>query len=304
MSLSRSDLAGMFPAIPTPLDALGEFDRPALKPVVDHLFDGGMSGVVVLGGTGEYLALTQRERVEVVEQTVAAAGGRGPVIAGVLAPGFREAVEAGKALTQAGADALMVVTPYYVAPTQASLRDYYKAYHEEVGTPVLLYEIPYKTMITVHPETVAGMVEDRSIIGMKACNPDIGHFMHVVSLVGDKMAVLSGEDHLLPVQLAIGAFGSIHATANLFPRQWKRIYDLARAGDLARALKYLDVMRPMMQAVFSEGNPGPLKAAMSMIGLPVGEALRPLKAPDAELSGRLRAIIAGLQERERNLTAA
>lgn len=298
MQISRAALSGMFPAIPTPTDAHGAFDKAALKPVVDYLFDGGMKGVVALGGTGEYLALTPRERIEVVEQTAIAVDGRGPVIAGVLAPGFREAVEAGRELTRAGADVLMVVTPYYVAPSQASLREYFSAYANEVGAPTLLYEIPYKTMITVHPETVAGMVEDGSIVGMKACNPDIGHFMHVVSLVGDKIAVLSGEDHLLPIHLAIGANGSIHATANLFPRQWQHIYDLARAGDLDGSLKELALMRPVMSALFAEGNPGPLKAAMSMLDLPVGAALRPLKDPSSALLERLRIIVPELLARE------
>lgn len=298
MAISRTDLQGIFPAIPTPVDKQGNFNKQALGPMIDYLFKGGMSGVVALGGTGEYLALTAKERIEVVERTVDAVRGRGPVIAGILAPGFREAVDAGKALTKAGADVLMLVTPYYVASTQASLREYFRAYAQEVGTPTLLYEIPYKTMITVHPDTVEGMTDDGSIVGMKACNPDIGHFMQVVAQVGQKIAVLSGEDHLLPVQLAIGACGSIHATANLFPRQWKHIYDLACHGDLTQSLKELEVMRPIMQAVFSEGNPGPLKEAMAMIGLPVGSALRPLTEPSDALLERLQSLIPALFERE------
>jgi 4-hydroxy-tetrahydrodipicolinate synthase len=139
---------------------------------------------------------------------------------------------------------------------------------------------------------------------MKACNPDMGHFMQVTSLVGDKMAVLSGEDHLLPIHLATGASGSVHALANLFPRQWRRIYDLACQGDLARSLKELDLMRPAMQALFSEGNPGPLKEAMAMIGLPVGAALRPLGGPSRDLLEKLRTMVPALYQREKQASLA
>jgi len=299
MTLSRTDLQGIFPAIVTPVDNQGRIDQPAFKPMIDHLFAGAMKGIVALGGTGEYLALTREERIDAVAHTVEAVNGRGPVIAGVLDPGFREAVAAGKALTRAGADALMLVTPYYVASTQAALREYFRAYAQEVGAPTLLYDIPYKTMVSTHPDTIAAMVEDRSIIGMKACNPDMGHFMEVAARVGQQIAVLSGEDHLLPVQLAVGACGSIHATANLFPRLWQRIYGLAEQGDLRGSLQELECMRPLMQAVFAEGNPGPLKAAMAMIGLPVGDALRPLAPPSSALRTRLQALIPALLERER-----
>jgi len=303
MTITRTELQGIFPAIPTPIDDRGRLDKRALGALIDYLFAGGMKGVVALGGTGEYLALTSQERIDVVACTVDAVRGRGPVIAGVLAPGFREAVQAGRELTQAGADVLMLVTPYYVSATQTSLRDYYRAYTEAVMTPTLLYEIPYKTMVTVHPDTIAGMVEDRSIIGMKACNLDIDHFTRVVAQVGDHIAVLSGEDHLLPLQLAIGAAGSIHASANLFPRQWQRIYDLACQGELRRSLKELAHIRPLMQTLFAEGNPGPLKEALAMIGLPVGQALRPLAPPSPELLARLRSLLATLLERERQLAA-
>jgi 4-hydroxy-tetrahydrodipicolinate synthase len=301
MPISKSDLSGIFPAVPTPVDSNGRFDRKALGRMIDYLFEGGMAGVAALGGTGEFLALLPEERIEVVEATVEAVRGRGPVIAGVLNPGFREAVRDGKALTKAGADALMLVTPYYVASTQSALRDYYRAFADSVGAPTLLYDIPYKTMVTVHPDTIAGMAEDRSIVGMKACNPDISHFMQVIAQVGDRIAVLSGEDHLLPVQLAIGASGSIHATANLFPRQWGRIYELAADGRVRESLRELESMRPLMNAVFSEGNPGPLKEALAMIGIPMGDALRPLMPPASGLRERLLPILKDLQQREQAL---
>ena len=298
MTLTKAGLTGIFPAVPTPVDAAGRLDRQALRRLVDHVFDGGATGLVGLGGTGEYLALLPEERVEVIAATVEAARGRGPVIAGVLAPGFREAVRAGQELTRAGADALMLVTPYYVASSQAAIREYYQAFGEAVGAPTILYEIPYKTMVTLRPETVAEIASDGHAIGMKACNLDIAQFTQLVAQAGDRIAILSGEDHLLPIQLAIGATGSIHASVNLFPRLWGEIYRLAAGGDLAGALAGTQALKPMMDAVFAEGNPGPLKEALAMIGLPCGDALRPLGPPSEATKARLRAVLPGLVERE------
>jgi len=300
-SLTKSDLTGIFPAIPTPVNSEGRFDRAALRSLINYLFDGGMSGMVALGGTGEYLALLPEERIEVVEATVEFTQRRGPVIAGVLAPGFREAVRAGKDFMKAGADALMLVTPFYVASPQAAIREYYKAYAEEVGAPVLLYEIPYKTMVAMRPETVAEISDDGSIIGMKACNLDVNQYAQLIEQVGNKIAVLSGEDHLMPLHLGLGAPGAIHATANLFPRVWAEVYAMAAGGDLRAAMKELHALRPMMNAVFAEGNPGPLKEALAMIGMPVGPALRPLGPPSAETRERLRAVLPALLEREKTL---
>lgn len=303
MPLTKAELTGFFPALPTPIDAAGRLDSTALRGLVNYLFDGGMTGVVSLGGTGEYLALLPEERIETVEATVKAVQGRGPVIAGVLAPGFREAVRTGRELMQAGADALMLVTPFYVSSSQSAIREYYKAYFEEVGAPVLLYEIPYKTMVSLQPETVAAIADDGSVIGMKACNTDINQFARLIALAGEKIAILSGEDHLLPIQLAIGAAGSIHATFNLFPRLWGEIYAMAAAGDLPGSLKEMERLRPMMNAVFAEGNPGPLKAALAMAGLPVGDALRPLCPPGEQTRQRLSAVLPELFEREKALAA-
>ena len=232
MTLSKSALAGVHCAMVTPVDAQGAVDRGAVRRLVDFLLAAGIDGLVPVGGTGEYPALSPRARREMVEATVDATAGRVPVVAGVLAPGFADALQAGRELKAAGADGLLLITPYYTPPTQAGIRAYFEAYRRAVELPLLLYEIPARTGIAVAAETIAAMAEDGSIIGMKSCNPDLGQFIRVLALAADRIAVLSGEEPFFATQAGMGAAGGILATANLVPRLWREIYALASRGDL------------------------------------------------------------------------
>jgi 4-hydroxy-tetrahydrodipicolinate synthase len=291
---AKLTLRGIFPAFPTATDGEGRVNAEGLRRVIEHVLAGGATGLVPIGGTGEFTALSPRERTRAVEVTVAAAGGRVPVVAGVLSPGFAEAVEAGKAFKEAGADALLLVAPFYVTPNQGGIRDYFKAYREKIDLPILLYDIPSRTRIALEPDTIAGMVEDGTIVGMKACNTDINHFNRVIHLVGDKIGVLSGEDLYCVVQVAMGGAGGILASATMIPRYWVDLFELSRT-DLPEALRRQRALFPLMDAIFAECNPGPLKAAMRMIGLDMGDVLLPLKPPSEATLAKLERAIQGLR---------
>jgi 4-hydroxy-tetrahydrodipicolinate synthase len=279
MALTKDRLTGIFTALVTPFDREGNVDSGAAKRLVEHCIAKGTAGLVPNGGTGEYAAMTPGERARMVEATVAAAAGRVPVVAGVLATGFREAVAAGKDALAIGADAVMLITPYYTIGTQAGIRDYFKAYKDAVRLPIVLYEIPRRTNVALTANTIAGMAEDGSIIGMKHCNPDFDQFIRVMQAVGDKIAVLCGEENLFPAQVALGARGGVLATSNLFPEIWTGILDLFRKGDIAGAMRQHARIFPLLDTIFSESNPGPLKAALRMSGIPVGSVLPPLRDP-------------------------
>jgi 4-hydroxy-tetrahydrodipicolinate synthase len=287
MALDKSKITGLLPALTTPIDKTGAVDVAAVKGQVDHVIAGGASGLVPVGGTGEFTALSTTDRIAMVEATVAAAKGRVPVIAGVLAPGLRDAIQAGRDFIKAGAEGLMVLAPYYITPTQEGIRDYFKAYADAIGGPVMLYEIPYRTGIALKPETIAAMAEDRTIVGMKASNPDMAQFTRILALAGDRISVTSGEEPLFPTAMAMGAVGGVLATAILFPRVWIEIMTLARSGDLKGALARHKELAPLLSAVFAECNPGPLKAAQRLLGMPVGPALTPLRAPSDDVLRRL-----------------
>jgi 4-hydroxy-tetrahydrodipicolinate synthase len=218
-----------------------------------------------------------------------------PVVAGVLSPGFKESVQAANDFAAAGAVGVMLVTPYYVTPTQEGIREYFRAFAQEVPVPVMLYEIPYRTGIAMKAETIAQMADDRSIIGMKACNPDFNQFARVIGLVGDRISVMSGEEPFFATHVAMGARGGVLATANMVPKIWQEIFALASAGNLKGALVRQQQLLPLLDAAFAETNPGPLKEAMAMVGLPVGHVLRPLQRPRPETMEKLQAAVRALQ---------
>jgi len=289
--LNASRLRGIFPAIPTPVNADDTIATTAAQTLIAYLLKQGIDGIVPLGGTGEYGSLARGERVRMCELTVNAVAGQVPVIPGVLDPGFHDALEVGRAFAEVGADALMVLTPYYTTPTQAGIRDYFLRYADAAPLPVLIYEIPYRTRIAIAPEILHELSRHENIIGMKACNTDMYHFLRVVAGVDDAFAVLSGEDTLLPLHLAGGARGGIVVTASLLPTAWRRLYALASDGRIQDAIALHRRLMPLMNLAFAETNPGPMKAVMDLIGVDAPRALAPLRAPDDELQTTLRAVL-------------
>ncbi|WP_404986241.1 4-hydroxy-tetrahydrodipicolinate synthase [Caballeronia sp. LZ034LL] len=289
MLLTSQSLHGILPAIPTPVNPDDTINVDATRALLRYLLEQGIDGVLPLGGTGEYGALSSEQRVRMVELTAREAAGRIPVIAGVLDPGYHDAMKAAKDFAAAGADALLVLTPYYTNPTQAGIRDYFLRYADESPVPILLYEIPYRTRIAIAPEVIHELSKHERIIGMKACNTDMYHFLRVVAGVDDSFAVLSGEDTLFPLHVAAGARGGIVVTASLLPTAWRRIFELASAGKTQEALAMHRSLIPLMNLAFAETNPGPMKSVMDLIGVNAPDMLAPLIRADDTLSGNLRA---------------
>jgi 4-hydroxy-tetrahydrodipicolinate synthase len=206
----------------------------------------------------------------------------------VLDTGYYDALSAGCDFAAAGVDGLLVLTPYYTNPTQAGIRDYFLRYADESPVPILIYEIPYRTRIAIDPEILHELSRHERIVGMKACNTDMYHFLRTVAGVDSSFAVLSGEDTLFPLHVASGARGGIVVTANLLPRAWKLIHDLASTGKLDKALEIHRTLIPMMNLAFAETNPGPMKAVMDLIGVHAPAMLAPLREPAEPLKQSLR----------------
>jgi 4-hydroxy-tetrahydrodipicolinate synthase len=295
---TSTSLRGIFPAIPTPVTEDDRIHEAAAKAQMAHILHAGVDGVVPLGGTGEYGALAQPERERMVAICAAAAEKKIPVVAGVLDPGYYDAIAAGKAYAKAGADALMVLTPYYTTPTQRGIRDYFMRYADESPVPVMIYEIPYRTRIAIAPEVLHELSRHENIVGMKACNTDMYHFLKVVAGVADSFTVFSGEDTLFPVQMAAGAKGGIVVTASALPRTWKRLYDVCSQGRTQEAVAMHRGLIPLLDMAFAETNPGPLKSVMDLVSVDAPRVLQPLVPPAAELRERLRAEMARLLKEE------
>lgn len=286
--ITSQHLRGILPAIPTPVHPDDTIHVDAARNLLRYLLKQGIDGVVPLGGTGEYGALSRAERIRMAELTVRETNGGIPVIAGVLDPGYHDAMQAGRDFAAAGADGLLVLTPYYTNPTQQGIRDYYLRYADESPLPILIYEIPYRTRISIAPDVLHELSRHERIIGMKACNTDMWHFLRTVAGVDDSFAVLSGEDTLFPLHVASGAKGGIVVTATLLPSAWRRIHQLASEGRTREALELHRTLIPLMNLAFAETNPGPMKAVMDLIGVNAPDMLAPLVKLDPALAQRLR----------------
>lgn len=286
--LDSAQLHGILPALVTPVKSDDTIDANAAAALFSWLNRQGVDGVVPLGGTGEYGALPRRERNRFVEMCAQAFGGKVPVIPGVLDPGFHDAMDSARDFASAGADALLVITPYYTNPTQAGIRDYFLCYADQSPVPILIYEIPYRTRIAIDPEILHELSGHEKIIGMKACNTDMYHYLRVMAGLAKSFTMLSGEDSLFPLHLAAGAKGGIVVTANLLPGTWRRLFDLASGGNTADALALHRDLIPFLNLAFAETNPGPMKSVMDLIGVDAPQMLAPLRQPKPELQAALR----------------
>jgi 4-hydroxy-tetrahydrodipicolinate synthase len=289
MILNKDKLVGNFVAMVTPTDNNDNINKKVAGELTKYLISAGVSGLVPLGGTGEFTSLSHYDRVSMVEAVAEAATGRVPVIAGILSPGFKEAVDSGLAFKKAGADGILLITPFYYRPNQNAICEYISEWISKVDLPVVLYEIPYRTGVILEPDTYRKIAEENDkVIGMKACNLDIAHFYRTQKLVGEKISILSGDEYLFPSHIFHGAKGALMATSNIFPKAWSRLSDLCLQGkyDLVRNLHA--AMVPFLDAVFAEGNPGPLKEAMKIIGFEVGSVLRPLCRPSQSTIDRVQ----------------
>jgi 4-hydroxy-tetrahydrodipicolinate synthase len=288
MTLTHDTLGGLYTAVVTPLTADATVDIEGLQALVRFQLDAGAAGIVPIGGTGEYPVFSRAERRNIVAACVDVADGK-PVIPGVLATGYEDALEAGRDFAKAGASAVMTVTPYYAPGTQEGMRAWFARYREAVDLPVMLYQIPRRTTVAAFAETIQAMAEDGSIIGMKYSSYDMPDFIRTVKLAGDKIAILSGEEPLFATHVALGARGGVLASATIYPRIWIEIFELARQGKLKEALKLQDKIDPVVDAIFVETNPGPLKEYMALAGKPVGGVRLPLLGPSPETLAKLKA---------------
>lgn len=278
--MNRNDLIGMYPAIPTPLTESGELDVAKLELIIEYNLEAGVKGIAPIGGTGEYTALSPEVRLDIVRETVRIVNGRVPVVAGVVSPGWAEALSHGLAFKEAGADALLLVTPFYVIPSQQGVIEYFQKYRKAVDLPLVYYDVPSRTGFVSAIHTLETLANDGTIIGAKICNTDAYYFNKLSVAVGDKIALLSGDDMMYTIHVMHGATGGILASAPMLPEFWTHIHDRLIEGNYAQAIEMHRKLLPTFAALFNEINPGPLKTMMADIGYCAGPVSLPLRAPD------------------------
>ncbi|HYQ80992.1 MAG TPA: 4-hydroxy-tetrahydrodipicolinate synthase [Anaeromyxobacteraceae bacterium] len=269
-------LQGSMVAIVTPF-AGGKPDLRALKELVEWQIAEGTDGIIPCGTTGEGATLTAAERHDVVKAVVEAARGRVAVIAGAGSNATHEAIDGVKAAKELKADAALVVTPYYNKPTQEGLYRHYLAIWEAARFPVVAYNVPGRTAVDLLPETVARLAKAGAIVGVKEATANMDRQVQLVEKVGkDALAWLSGDDFTVLPYIACGGHGVISVVANVAPKAMKDLVVAARAGDQAKALQLQVAMAELNRMMFVETNPGPVKAAVALLGKAGGELRLPL----------------------------
>ena len=257
--------AGAITAIVTPFKG-GTVDEESLRRLVEEQIAGGTDGISPCGTTGESTTLTHEEHDRVIEIVIDAVKKRVPVIAGTGSNSTAEAVRLTKHAWQAGADAALIVCPYYNRPTQEGLYQHYKAIAEEAPIPIIIYNIPGRTGVNMLPETMARLAKIPNIVGAKEAAGSVKQMSDIISLCGPDFDVLSGDDALTLPLLAMGGKGVISVISNLVPADMAALVDAFAAGDLKKAQQMHYRMSPLIDALFVETNPTPIKAALSMMG--------------------------------------
>lgn len=267
--------SGSIVAIVTPMQADGAVDYNALDRLVDLHVEHGTDAIVAVGTTGESATLSVEEHLEVIRRVIARAAKRVPVIAGTGANATSEAIELTERARRAGADACLLVTPYYNKPTQEGLYRHYRAIAEAVAIPQILYNVPGRTACDMLPATVARLAEIPNIVGLKEASASLERNRQLAELVGDRLALLSGDDHLACESVLTAGFrGVISVTANVAPRLMREMMAAALRGAAEDARRIDRQLAPLHSALFLESNPIPVKWALTRLGLiPAGQRL-------------------------------
>lgn len=254
----------------------GSIDERAFQDFVEWQITEGTHGVVPMGTTGESPTVSHEEHRLVVALTVEVAKGRVPVIAGTGSNSTEEAIGLTRYAKQVGADAALVVTPYYNKPTQEGLYQHFKAIHDAVDLPIIIYNIPGRSVVDMSVATMARLAKLPNIVGVKDATADLVRPLRTRVAIGPDFVQLSGEDATATAFLAQGGVGCISVTANVAPRLCAQMQDAWAAGDLVEMARIRDLLMPLHDALFAETSPAPVKYAASLLGKSTDEVRLPL----------------------------
>ena len=283
---------GSIVALVTPFKD-GKLDEAKLRELVRWHAAEGTSAIVPVGTTGESPTLTREEAHRVIEISIEEAkpSGKLKVIAGTGSYSTAKSVESTQWARSKGADAVLIVCPYYNKPTQEGIYQHYKAVAEDGGLPVVIYTIPGRSVVNIEPATIARLAEIKNIAAVKEASGNLGQMSEIVSLVGDRITLLSGDDPLTLPMFAIGGKGVISVTANLVPKRMAALCAAGLKGDFAEAKKIHYELFPLFKALFSETNPIGIKAAMEIAGLCSGELRLPMTPMEEGNRKKLEAVM-------------
>jgi len=265
--------SGSMVALVTPMHADGSVDQVSLAKLVDFHVENGTDAIVVMGTTGESATLNEKEHCQTIKQVVDFSNNRIPVIAGTGANSTSEAIDLTQCAMSAGADACLLVTPYYNKPTQEGLYQHFKKVAETVAIPQILYNVPGRTAVDMLPETVARLAGISNIVGIKEATGDLSRGQQIMDECGDKLDVYSGDDATAMELILSGARGDISVTANVAPKAMHEMCTAALAGDRDTATVINERLLALHNKLFVESNPIPVKWALYEMGM-IPEGIR------------------------------
>ena len=280
---------GTYTAIVTPFKN-GRLDETAYERLIDFQVKGGVDGIVPAGTTGESATLTYEEHIAVIEKTVEYARGRVKIMAGTGGNSTAEAIYLTRAAEAAGADASLQVSPYYNKPTQPGLYEHFKAIARATKLPIILYSVPSRTAVEIGVDTVRRLAKDcANIVGIKESGGSVDRVSQLRAATGPKFIILSGDDSLTLPFMSVSAQGVVSVASNVIPREVSQMVNLFRSGKAAAALRLHGKYFPLFKDLFIETNPGPVKAALAMMGKISEDYRLPLVRMNAKNRAVLRA---------------
>lgn len=289
---AKERLRGSISPVVTPFDKNYNVDYDKLTELINWHIESGSHGISVTGTSGEPSSLTLEEREKVMETAIKAAKGRVPVVPGTGSNNHQETLRLTKAAQEMGADAAMVIVPYYNRPNQQALYNHFKTVADSVDIPIIIYNIPGRTAVNLEVKTLARLREDcKNIIGVKESNKDFEHVNRVLLYCGRDFLLYSGIELLCYPMLAIGGAGSISATANVVPDKVAELHNAWFEGDIERAQNLHYELMPLNDVLFKDTNPAPVKVALGLMGK-IEPVLRPpMGLPSEELQEEIRQVL-------------
>ena len=291
---------GVLPALVTPFrqESGGEtsVDYASWESLVEWQLECGVTGLVIYGTTGESATLSTEEKLELTKRTLNQVQGRVPVIAGTGSNNTATSIEFTKQVKELGVDGALAVAPYYNKPSQEGLFQHFSAIANQGGLPLIVYNVPGRTVVSVSVDTFARLAENPNIVACKQAVDSVSELMALSAVCAEKMNILAGDDPLLFAVLASGGKGVISASASVIPEEMLAIYNAYLRGDIAGSLKAQQDALPIISAMFCETNPTPAKAALQMMGKIAEDTVRLPLVPATEAARtRLREVVPALQ---------
>lgn len=277
-------------ALVTPFDKNGEVNYFELKKLIDFQIANGTKAIVILGTTGEASTISREERTKIIKFSVCMVAKRVPLIVGTGSNSTKIAVELTKEAEELGADAALVVTPYYNKCNQQGLFEHYKTIAQNTNLPVILYNVPSRTGVNILPETVKLLSKIKNIVGIKEASGNLLQIQKIIQTAPQDFALYCGDDNLTLPLISIGAKGVISVTANVLPNEVSYLCDEALSGDFFNAKRWADFLFKINNALFLDVNPICVKYYLNLIGFNVGKPRLPLTEPSSEIKRQLKEI--------------